>query len=122
MESELWLALWLVAGIVWAAWAVLLGGQRGPIRDDRIGDYERWNPENDPIRFSGLHVAVDWDTEEILGASADRSVVENDARYIHASRRVNIVSPPGNPSEPLRILLNVGPCVTDTEYRVADGE
>jgi hypothetical protein len=69
-----------------------------------------WIDERDQKRFAGMWVAVDSDTNELVSAGANREIVESDLRLYHPERRCDVVSIPGEPSEPLRVLLGVGGC------------
>ena len=67
-----------------------------------------WIDDRDQVRFAGMWVAVDCDTNELISAGASRAIVESDLRLYHPERRCDVVSLPGTASEPLRVLLGVG--------------
>lgn len=66
--------------------------------------------DRDQARFAGMVVAIDSDTNELISAGASRAIVESDLRLYHPERLCDVVSLPGEPSEPLRVLLGVGGC------------
>lgn len=74
-----------------------------------------WIDHRDQERFAGMWVAVDSDTNELVAAATNREIVEDDLRLYHPERRCDIVSVPGVASEPLKVLLGVGPCKPDDD-------
>ena len=83
---------------------------------------ERLLSEADRKYFSGLYVAVDTETREIVSAASSAASIRADLKRLRPERVCRVVRVPGTPRESLRLLLDVGPCVSVEEYQCADGE
>ena len=85
-------------------------------------DEEQWLSVEDRKHFAGLLVAVDIETREIVAAASTVENIRADVERLRPERACRVFRVPGTPRESLRLLLDVGPCVSDDEYRCADGE
>ena len=85
-------------------------------------DAEKWLSEADRKYFAGMYVAVDTETREIVSAASNVASIRADLKRLRPERTCRVIRVPGTPRESLRLLLDVGPCVTEDEYQNADGE